>query len=138
MVAVTDTSPEATDTPADAGEEAAPSPVRNIGVVPTASLIAGAAVGVVWFWFPLTVLIVGISSIPSVIGFLLAGVVFVYLMRGVEWVERLRSEVVFGLGIGTPPRRISEFSGFQGWLHRLWLDISSGRSGRPPLTTSCG
>ena len=48
-------------------------------------------------------------------------------MRGVEWVERCRSEAVFGLGIGIPPRRISEFGGFQGWLHQLWLDISSAR-----------
>jgi len=43
-------------------------------------------------------LIIGISSIPSGIGFALSAVVFVYLMRGVEHVERVRSEAVFGLG----------------------------------------
>jgi signal transduction histidine kinase len=127
MVAVTDTAPDATASPVDAGGQLAPKPVRGIGVVPSASMITGAAIGLIWFWFPLSILIVGLSSIPSVIGFLLAGVVFIYLMRGVEWVERLRSEAVFGLGIGIPPRPISQYSGFQGWSHQLWLDISSAR-----------
>jgi signal transduction histidine kinase len=90
-------------------------------------MITGAAIGLVWFWIPLTILIVGVSSIPSGIGFVLAAVVFIYVMRGVEWVERLRSEAVFGFGIGVPPRRISHYTGFQRWLHQLWLDISSAR-----------
>ena len=100
---------------------------RNIGVVPTASMITGAAVALVWFWIPLSILVIGVSSIPSVIGFLLAGVVFIYLMRGVEWVERTRSEAVFGLDIGIPPRRMSPHTGWQGWAHQLWLDIGSSR-----------
>jgi signal transduction histidine kinase len=126
MVAVTDTSPDATEAPATAEERVA-APTRNIGVVPTASMITGAAIAPVWFWIPLTILIIGISSIPSGIGFALAVVVFIYLMRGVEWVERLRSEAVFGFGIPVPPRRISPYSGIQRWLHQLWLDISSAR-----------
>jgi signal transduction histidine kinase len=125
MVAVTDTSPEATAAPA-AVDGAAATP-RNIGVVPTASLLTGAAIATVWFWIPLTILIIGVSSIPSGIGFALSAVVFIYLMRGVEHVERLRSEAVFGLGIGVPPRRISQYAGFQRWLHQLWLDISGAR-----------
>ena len=127
MVAVTDTSPAAAPAPVVASGQAVESPARNIGVVPTAALITGAAIALVWFWIPLTILIIGISSIPSGIGFALSAVVFIYLMRGVEWVERLRSEAVFGLGIGVPPRRISPYSGFQRWLHQLWLDISSAR-----------
>jgi signal transduction histidine kinase len=127
MVAVTDTSPDASTAPTAASAEAVPSPARNIGVVPTASMITGAAIALVWFWIPLTILIIGISSIPSGIGFALAVVVFIYLMRGVEWVERLRSEAVFGLGIPVPPRRISPYTGIQRWLHQLWLDISSAR-----------
>ncbi len=126
MVAVTDTSPDAAPAPV-AVDESAATPARNIGVVPTASMIAGAAIAVVWFWVPLTILIIGISSIPSGIGFAIAIVVFVYLMRGVEWVERLRSEAVFGLGIPVPPRRISPYVGIQRWLHQLWLDLSSAR-----------
>jgi signal transduction histidine kinase len=126
MVAVTDTSPDATPAPAAVDGDAA-APARNIGVVPTASLLTGAAIATVWFWIPLAILIIGISSIPSGIGFALSVVVFVYLMRGVEHVERLRSEAVFGLGIGVPPRRISPYTGIQRWLHQLWLDISSAR-----------
>jgi signal transduction histidine kinase len=104
-----------------------PAPARNIGLVPTASMITGAAIALVWFWIPLSILVIGISSIPSGIGFVLAAVVFIYLMRGVEWVERMRSEAVFGLGIPVPARRISHYSGFQKWLHQLWLDVSSAR-----------
>ncbi|MDT5336312.1 MAG: hypothetical protein QOD90_1817 [Mycobacterium sp.] len=101
--------------------------IRRIGVVPSASMLTGAAIGMVWFWIPLTILIVGISSIPSVIGFILSAVVFVYLMRGVEWVERIRSEAVFGFGIPVPPRKMSPYTGFQRWSHQLWLDVSSAR-----------
>lgn len=100
---------------------------RNIGVVPAASMVTGAAIAVVWFWIPLAIMVIGVSSIPSVIGFLLAGVVFIYLMRGVEWVERNRSEAVFALNIGIPPRPRSPYTGFQRWAHQLWLDISSVR-----------
>jgi len=99
----------------------------HLGVVPTASMITGAVLATVWFWIPLLILIVGVSSIPSGIGFVLAAVVFIYLMRGVEWVERVRSETVFGLGIPVPPRRLSHYSGFQRWAHQLWLDVSSAR-----------
>ena len=127
MVAVTDTSPEATVAPIETGNQTRPAAARGIGVVPTASMITGAGIALVWFWLPLTILIVGISSVPSVVGFLLAGVLFTYLMRGVEWVERMRSEAVFGLGIGVPFRTISPYTGFQRWAHQLWLDISSVR-----------
>lgn len=105
----------------------APSHSRRIGVVPSASMLTGAAIGVLWFWIPLTILIVAISSIPSVIGFLVAGVVFIYLMRGVNWIERVRSEAVFGFGIPFAPRKTSGYSGFQRWAHQLWLDVSSAR-----------
>jgi signal transduction histidine kinase len=100
---------------------------RRIGVVPSASMLTGAAIGVLWFWIPLTLLIVAISSIPSVVGFALAAVVFIYLMRGVERVERIRSEAVFGFGIPIPQRKISSYNGFQRWAHKLWLDVSSAR-----------
>ncbi|WP_422745762.1 histidine kinase [Mycobacterium sp. WMMD1722] len=100
---------------------------RHIGLVPTASMITGAAVGVVWFWIPLIIVVAGISSIPSGIGFALAAVTFIYLMRGVDWFERRRSEAVFGLAIPVPYRRVSSYTGVQRWLHQLWLDVSSAR-----------
>ena len=100
---------------------------RTIGLVPSASMLTGAAIAAAWFWIPLAILIAAISSIPSLIGFALAGVVFVYVMRGAEWVERVRSEAVFGMGIPVPPRKMSQFHGFQRWAHQLWLDVSSAR-----------
>ncbi len=39
----------------------------------------------------------------------------------------MRSEAVFGLGIGVPPRQVSPYTGFQRWAHQLWLDVSSAR-----------
>ncbi|MGY4649360.1 signal transduction histidine kinase [Mycobacterium sp. URHB0021] len=125
MVAVTESSSDAATAPVAVHRN--PTWARNLGVVPTASMITGAAIAVVWLWIPLTILIIGISSIPSGIGFALSAVVFVYLMRGTEHLERLRSEAVFGLGIGVPPRRMSPYTGFRRWLHQLWLDISSAR-----------
>ncbi|CAN5803109.1 histidine kinase [soil metagenome] len=99
----------------------------HLGVVPTASMVTGAALGAVWFWIPLALLIFSVTSIPSGIGFALGAVAFIYLMRGVEWIERIRSEAVFGLAIPVPPRRLSHYTGFQRWLHQLWLDVSSTR-----------
>lgn len=127
MVAVTDTGPDAVAAPDDAGTTVPTRRSRPVGVVPTASLITGAAIALVWFWVPLAILIIGISSIPSGVGFALSVVVFVYLMRGVDWVERVRNEAVFAMGIPVPPRRLSPYTGFQRWLHQLWLDISSAR-----------
>ncbi|MDT5094874.1 MAG: hypothetical protein QOH60_4237 [Mycobacterium sp.] len=100
---------------------------RHIGVVPSASMIVGALVAAFWLWLPLTILIVGITSIPSLIGVVLSAVVFVYLIRGAEWLERRRSEAVFGMAIPVPPRKLTQYTGFQGWAHQLWLDISSER-----------
>jgi signal transduction histidine kinase len=99
----------------------------HLGVVPTASMITGAAVATFWFWIPLAIFVMGVTSIPSGIGFVLAAVVFIYLMRGVNWVERVRSEAVFGLAIPVPGRRLSHYTGFQRWLHQLWLDVSTAR-----------
>jgi hypothetical protein len=109
-------------------DDVAPKPRRPIGLVPSASMVTGAAIGVIWFWIPLGLLVIAVSSIPSVIGFVLAGVAFVYLIRGIDWVERVRSEAVFDLRIPVPPRKLSHYSGgFQRWCHQLWLDVSGAR-----------
>lgn len=124
MVAVT---PDAVVAAPAAVDDDTPARPRPIGLVPSASMITGAAIAVVWFWIPLGILIIAVSSIPSVIGFLVAGVAFIYIVRGVEWVERIRSEAVFGFGIVVPPRRLSHYQGVQRWAHQLWLDVSSAR-----------
>ncbi len=116
-----------TTLPAPSTSDADAPPPGRIGVVPSASMITGAALGVVWFWIPLTILSSPSHRSRRVIGFLLAGVVFVYLMRGVDRVERVRSEAVFGFGIPVPPRSCSPYTGFQRWAHQLWLDVSSAR-----------
>ncbi|MGN7781621.1 histidine kinase [Mycolicibacterium sp. 22603] len=101
--------------------------IEHIGIVPTASMLTNAFLGIVWFWVPVTIVIIGVSSIFSIIGFLVSAVVFVYLMRAVEWVERLRSEAVFGMQIPVPPRPLTGYTGIHGWGHQLWLDFSGAR-----------
>ena len=108
-------------------DAAPPARFRHLGLVPSSSTLLGAALAVFWLWIPASILLVAITSIPSVIGFVLGSVAFVYLMRGVEWVERIRSEAVFGMGIAVPPRSMSPYTGFQRWAHQQWLDISSAR-----------
>ncbi|KUI15649.1 histidine kinase [Mycobacterium lehmannii] len=121
MVAITDHETE----PVTA-EAVTPAP-RRIGIWPSASMIAGAAIAALWLWFPIMLVIFGIASIPTLIGPVVVTILFVYLMRGVEWLERLRSEAVFGMGIRVPLRKLSHRTGFVGWLHQLWLDLSSTR-----------
>lgn len=128
MVAVTPDFPAGPVRLADAPGTAVAQPrPRRLGLVPTASMVTGAGIALVWFWIPLAIIVVGLSSIPSIVGFLLAAVVFVYLMRGVEWVERVRSEAVFGMGIRVPPRRMSPYEGVKRWAHQIWLDVGSAR-----------
>jgi hypothetical protein len=87
-------------------ETATPSTIRRI-LVPSASMIVGAAIATVWLCLYIMIVIVGlrlpvaidplqaaVSLVPSGIGFALTFLLFVYLMRGVEWVERRRSEAV--------------------------------------------
>lgn len=104
-----------------------PPALRRIGLIPSASLIVGATLAIVWLWVPITIAIVGFASIPSLVGSMLAVVVFVYLMRGVEWLERVRSEAVFGMNLQVPPRKGSPYNGFRRWLHQMWLDLSGSR-----------
>ncbi len=87
MVAVTDqvAEPIMADT-------ATPPTVCRIGLVPSASLIVGAAIATVLLWLYMMIVIVGLWLVPSVIGFAVALLAFVYLMHGVEWLERRRSE----------------------------------------------
>ena len=78
MVAVTDTNPDATPAPpAVDGASAAPQHRRAAN-----RLVAQRGHDrKVWFWIPLTILMIGVWSIPSGIGVALSAVVFVHLMR---------------------------------------------------------
>ncbi|KWX66554.1 sensor histidine kinase [Mycobacterium sp. NAZ190054] len=127
MTAVTDTDAVTDRVLVDTRDGTTAARPRVLSLAASASLLTGGALAVVWFWIPLAILVIGISSIPSIVGAVLAGVVFIYLMRGVDHIERVRSEAVFGMGIAVPPRRLSPYTGFQRWAHQLWLDVSSAR-----------
>lgn len=101
--------------------------IRRIGVLPSASMVVGAVAATIWLWLYVMIVIVGIWLVPSVVGFAVALLMFVYLTRGAEWLERRRSEIVFGMDIPVPPRKMSPYRGFQGWFNQIGLDISSAR-----------
>ena len=92
MVAITSSAPVTVT-----AEPAPQQRFRHIGIVPTASMITGAFLAVGWFWIPLSIFVIGISSIPSIIGFLFAGVVFIYLMLARGWSGQLTREDHTGL-----------------------------------------
>src|SRR5690606_20119492 len=57
------------------------------------------------------------------------GVVFLLLwfllQRGINHLERLRSEAVYGEQIRVPQTRTTLRTGFPGWLHQQWLIVTS-------------
>ena len=127
MVAVTDTSPDATPAPAAVDGDAA-APARNIGVVPTASMLTGAAIAVCGSGSRLAILIVGISSIPVGHRLRLVG-------RGVRLPDARRRT---GSNACAARRYSAWASAFRhdesrptpassAGPHQLWLDVSSAR-----------
>jgi hypothetical protein len=67
MVAVTTPIDAVPAPPIDTDDTVETPRPRPLGLVPTASMMTGAAIGVVWFWIPLSLMIIAVSSIPSVI-----------------------------------------------------------------------
>lgn len=94
--------------------------------------MAGAAGVVVWgllswTWLiaSITLLVTGIASIPALGSGMLLLVLWVLLMQGAAHLERLRAVAVHGIAIVVPARRRSDRGGLLGWLHGLWLSLTS-------------
>jgi len=56
--------------------------------------------------------------------FSVAVIVLVWFLRGYAWVERHRTDAVYGTAIRPLPRRRTDRVGFRAFLHQWWLDAS--------------
>ncbi|MCM3686942.1 sensor histidine kinase [Kocuria rosea] len=88
-------------------------------------LVVDAALGTLWLTALFSLLAAAIASLPVLVGVVLL-VAAVYAVRGIEWIERRRTQAAFGLHLPAPHRRRSPRP--DGWrhLHQLWLDVSDG------------
>lgn len=88
-----------------------------------ADLVVDAALGTLWLTALVSLVTAGFASIPVLIGVALL-VAAVYAVRGIEWVERRRTQAAFGLHLPGPHRRRSPRPDGWRYLHQLWLDVS--------------
>jgi signal transduction histidine kinase len=86
-------------------------------------LVVDAALGTLWLTALASLVTAGLASLAAVVGLVLL-VAAIYAVRGIEWVERRRTQAAFGLHLPAPHRRRSPRT--DGWriLHQWWLDVS--------------
>jgi signal transduction histidine kinase len=85
-----------------------------------------AVIGTFFLWIPTVLFFVGLGGLFALGSGIFALLVWFFLQRGVNHVERLRAEAVYGERILVPRYRRTLRSGFGGWLHQQWLILSSG------------
>src|SRR5699024_412206 len=78
-----------------------------------------------WFWIRLMVLATGLGARPVLGAGLLLLVPWLLAMQAAVRIERRRAVAVHGISVIVPARRRSRRTGFPGWLHDLWLEVSS-------------
>lgn len=89
------------------------------------NVLFSAVLAVGWLWIPISLFVSGIAGIFA-LGFgILFLVAWFLLQRGINHLERLRSEAVYGEQIRVPQTRTTLRTGFPGWLHQQWLILSS-------------
>ncbi|WP_019158606.1 sensor histidine kinase [Brevibacterium senegalense] len=89
------------------------------------NVLFSAVLAVVWLWIPVGLFVSGVAGVFA-LGF---GIIFLLvwflLQRGINHLERLRSEAVYGERIRVPQTRTTLRTGFGGWLHQQWLILTS-------------
>ncbi|MGX5358848.1 histidine kinase [Kocuria sp. KH4] len=85
-------------------------------------LVVDAALGTLWLTALVSLVTAGLASLAALVGVVLL-VATVYAVRGIEWVERRRTQAAFGLHLPAPHRRRSPRT--DGWRipHQWWLDV---------------
>jgi signal transduction histidine kinase len=90
-----------------------------------ADLAIDGVLGTLWFSLMVTLLAVGVGTIPVFgIGIALLWVTIV-LGAGLRTVERRRAEALYGIAIPVPPRRRATATGFGGWIAQVFIDTFS-------------
>lgn len=81
-----------------------------------ANVLFSGIIASVWLWVQLIYLSVGLSTaLAGGVGLILL-FFWVWVQRGINVLERRRSEAVYDMGYPFPPRRRSVRTGFVGWL----------------------
>lgn len=103
----------------------APARGASLWVAGTASVLVSGLLGLTWLWVSIAVLLTAVSSLPVAGAGILLLVPWVLAMRAAAALERRRARAAHGLDVVVPARRVSTRTGLGGFLHTLWLDLSS-------------
>ena len=90
-----------------------------------AAVVLGGVLAIIWLPLTLSLLIGGLGALPALGSGLLLLIPWILLMRLAVRLERWRAVAVHGMSVVVPAQRRSRRSGLAGWLHDLWLEISS-------------
>lgn len=89
------------------------------------NVLVSAVLTVVWLWIPLALFFTGLGGIFALGAGIFALAAWFFLQRGVNHLERVRSEAIYGEQNLVPAARRTRRTGFPGWLHQQWLILTS-------------
>lgn len=100
-------------------------PQRMPWVMGVLNVLVSAVLTVVWLWIPIALFFTGVGGIFALGSGIFALAAWFFLQRGVNHLERVRSEAVYGEQNLVPAARRTRRTGFPGWLHQQWLILTS-------------
>src|SRR5699024_1555348 len=103
----------------------APEHRPRLSLPAVAAVVIGGVLFCSWFWISLMLLATGLGALPVLGTGLLLLVPWLLAMQAAVRIERRRAVAVHGISVIVPARRRSRRTGFPGWLHDLWLEVSS-------------
>lgn len=90
-----------------------------------ANVLTSAVLCVIWLWIPISLFFTGVAGIFALGGGLIALAIWFFLQRGINEVERVRSESVYALGIPAPRTKRSTRPGAAGFFENQWFVLIS-------------
>lgn len=97
--------------------------LRTPGLIGVVNVLFSGVLGLVWLWFEVAVVSLGLSTaLTGGVGLVLL-LLWLMMQRGINVVERRRSEAIYQLGYEFPPRVRSTRTGFVGWLDTNWKTL---------------
>jgi signal transduction histidine kinase len=95
------------------------------GLLGTANIIVSSLVAVFWLWIPLALFFMGIGGLFALGSGLICLFIWLFLQRGINYVERLRAEAVYSDAIRIPRPDRSAKDGVAGFFENQWLIVKS-------------
>lgn len=100
-------------------------PDQRLRIPSLATVIVEGLLALAWGWISISLLLTGVGSLFALGSGLLLLVPWVVLMQFAIRYEQHRAAGVHGIDVVVPARRRSTRTGVAGWLHGMWLDVSS-------------